>query len=287
MHRSPTRYRPHRRQRDPLPNEGQQGQWHQAEERTTPADDTAQIAAQRRSNDGSQRIASIENRQRFRNAVRRYQPHRHRRRHGPESAHHHANQRAAHQIDGVAGCHANHQAGDAHQRGQAQQQRLAVGRSGQRRHRQAGQHRERAGNGDAVADPALAHAHIACHRRQQAHRHELGRNQHKDAERHCPHAAPMGRGLSHGRHADGIVCRSTGGWRVHGSSKNRKRRRQACRHSECAVRWTLGAGGTYAARCWLKNAVSLVQGIRFVRSYRSTWLAPGTQWSSLGSAARS
>ena len=40
-------------------------------------------------------------------------------------------------------------------------------------------------------------------------------------------------------------------------------------------------------RFLVKNSSSLSNGIRSVLSYRSTWPAPGTTWSSFGSAASS
>lgn len=141
----------HRRQAEALPDERDYRQRHEAEKGAAPADGGSQIAAKRRGHDGRQRIATVENRQRAGNLVRGYQPDGGGRRHRPESPDNDANQGSSRHIGSIAVGQRDNHSRDRHQNRQPQQKVFTIQTSGKVRDSQAGQHRQGAGNGNALA----------------------------------------------------------------------------------------------------------------------------------------
>ena len=111
----------------------------------------AEEAAQRRGDGRRQRVAAVEDRQRARHLVLGHQPHDSGRRHRPEAADHHADERAAGHEDRGVRRERDHRARHQHQRGEPQQQRPAVDPRVADEMERLVEHREEAGDRDRLA----------------------------------------------------------------------------------------------------------------------------------------
>ncbi|MCY1194998.1 hypothetical protein D9M72_63100 [compost metagenome] len=174
-----------------MPCEREQGNGYEAIEGPAPANDCAEIAAQRRGNDRGQCIAAIEHGQRTCHLVGRHQPHGCGSRHRPKPAHDHTDQRASGHVSEVRRCQRDDGAGQGHHTCEAKQQGLPVHAAGKERDEKARDDGESTGDGDALACHPFRDVQVGGHRGQQAYRHELGGDQSKDAERHCEDTTPV------------------------------------------------------------------------------------------------
>ena len=116
-----------------------------------PADGGSQVAAKRRRYDGCQRVTAVENRQRTGNLVRRHQSDSGGRRHGPEATDNDANQGSSRHINRIVVGEGNNHSRRRHQHRQPQQEIFTIQTAGKVRDGQAGQHRQGAGNRNALA----------------------------------------------------------------------------------------------------------------------------------------
>ncbi len=179
-----------------LPDEGEDAERHDEEERPPPAEIKAEEAAQRRCDGGGEGVAAVEDDQRPRDLVLRHQSHHRGGRHRPEAADDHPDQGAAgHEGEGV-GREGDHEAGHDHQAGQPQQDAAPVQPRGDRRDEEAGQHGEEAGDGYGLAGLAFGDVQVGRDGGQQADRHELRRDQGRDAEGQRADGAPGPSGWS-------------------------------------------------------------------------------------------
>ena len=181
-----------RRHGDPLPDEREERERHDEEEGAAPADDAAEIAAERRRDRGGDGVAGVQHREPLRHRVPRQEAHDDRGRHRPEATDRDPEQRAPDHQHPVVRRERDQGAGEDQEHRERRQHDLAVDVAGQPGDEEAGHHREEARDRDRLSGLSLGDAQIGRDRGQEADRHELRRDQHGHAERHRADRAPGG-----------------------------------------------------------------------------------------------